>query len=233
MQVHPNLTMPSASPKFGNNAGRRAAQITFIAALALAGAAGDSVSISQSQPAALSLTQVCDSAAQTIDTDPETAFSLPIEIANQLLKSADGMQEDPNWPGYPKHSFNTWGVGFTNTGKFETDPSDKTDPNGALAFKEALLAASQLGWDMSAEAQDGNDDTINTDPVTPDLARQFRAFFASIFWNAPETSPPGQAGKLRPGADADGDGKFTAQDLLILSHGKGNITAGNLTRAGC
>jgi hypothetical protein len=235
MQIHQAYPSAPHSPSFGQaGAARRAAQVTAIAALAIAGLAGDSVNISQAI-ATPSLTQVCNSAVSSVDNTPETAFSFPVEFATQLLESADGMQEDPNWPGYPKHSINTWGVGFTNSGEFETDPSDKKGPkkNKALDFEEAILAATQLGWDMSLDAQTGNDDTINRNAITPDLANQARAFFAFIFWNAPETSPPGQVGKLRPGVDANEDGVFNAEDLFILAHGKKEITAGDLTRAGC
>lgn len=232
MQIHhANSRFSSQTvPAFGQaGLARRTAQGTFIAALALAGAAGDSANLTQTAPAAI--IQACDSANIAMTTT-DADFSLPIACAQQFLQSADGMQEDKKWRGYPKHSINTWGVGFNNSGEFETDPSDKKDPDDILDFQEAHMAAEQLAWDMSLEAQSGNDGNINGKPISPEFARQARAFFLSIFWNAAATSPPGQAGKLRPGADANHDGVFTIEDLLILSQGRNIITDDDFTNAG-
>lgn len=147
---------------------------------------------------------------------PSEAFSLPLSVVMNMLRSADGMQPyepQTGWETFPKRNKDIWGVGFTNDGQFLYGEKGKAD--GELSFEEAALLLHQLAWDSKFGPSQG--EGLNPDPISPELARKAAQIFGQLFWHHPDTSPAGRAGQLRENVDPNGDRVFTAEDIIALA----------------
>ncbi len=149
------------------------------------------------------------------DARKRYAFNLSLGDAKAVLKTSDGLQENPSAKGYPLQSQNEWGVGFDDT--FEMRNSDKSPQDGALSFEEKNLASQQLAYDREDAAREWNDAAANPSPISVEQSRQAQNFVNSVFYNYDQSSIAGAKGDIREGLDRDQDGKFTNADLVQLA----------------
>ena len=174
----------------------------------------------------------CDKIITSTGHEP---FQLTLKQVETLFDAVDGMKpyDADAWKDYPERETGSqYGVAFNNQLEFTKGVKNKQD--GAISFEETGLATEQLGWDRSlgrTEASKSQDTWQNLDEISLELAEKVQTFLASLYWRNQNTAPPGRAGTLRDGLDADGDGNLTIKDIRKLSQDQKNITSDDFVRA--